>query len=133
LVFRDYRNPLEFTSILADEFDIDLFELTTDHRQLTTTCDILVNATPVGMRGPNETLTPVTADQFRGVKFIYDLVTRPDETPLLGEAKRAGIPAIGGVEMLIAQGMRQFEIWTGFQAPAKVMGDAILRHLKRGR
>jgi len=83
------------------------------------------------MRGPNKDLIPVSTDQIQGAKFIYDLVTRPDETPLLREAKKAGIPAIGGLEMLIAQGMRQFEIWTGSQPPADIMRDALFNHLRR--
>ena len=108
---------------LADEFKIELLPIPTSGLP---GYDIVVNATPLGMRGPCENLTPVTAEQLRGVRFVYDLVTRPDDTPLLREARKVGIPAIGGLEMLIAQGMRQFEIWAGLTAPAGVMRQAVL-------
>ena len=42
-------------------------------------------------------------------------------------AKAAGADAIGGVEMLIAQGAKQFELWTGKAAPVEVMRQAIVR------
>ncbi len=73
--------------------------------------DIVVNATPIGMNSGDESL--LSADQLAGVKFVYDLVTRTADTPLIAEAKKAGVPAIGGLEMLIAQAEMQFEIWTG--------------------
>jgi shikimate 5-dehydrogenase len=51
-------------------------------------------------------------------------VTRDDETPLVREAKLAGIPAIGGLEMLLEQAMKQFEIWTGQTVAIDVMRGA---------
>ena len=67
-----------------------------------------------------------TAEQLDGVKFVYDLVTRSTDTPIIREAKKAGITAIGGFEMLIAQGVRQFEMWTGREAPVELMRNALL-------
>jgi shikimate dehydrogenase len=81
------------------------------------------------MRGPNENDTPLTSDHLSGVKFVYDLVTRRDETPLLREARKAGVDAIGGIEMLIAQGLKQFEIWIGRDAPAPLMRQAVVDRL----
>ena len=92
--------------------------------------DIVVNATPVGMHGKLEEQTPITADELAGVKFVFDLVTRAGDTPLIREAKMAGVPAIGGFEMLLSQGMKQFEIWTGQTAPEEIMRDAIFKHSK---
>lgn len=88
--------------------------------------DILVDTTPLGMKGPSENDSLFTAEQLKGVKFVYDLVTKPDDTPIMREAKKAGIPAIDGTEMLIAQGAKQFEIWTGRDAPVELMRNAIL-------
>jgi len=92
--------------------------------------DIVINTTPLGMRGPNEDQTPLSANDLTGVKFVYDLVTRRDETPLLREARKAGVDAIGGIEMLIAQGVKQFEIWTSREAPTDLMRQAVLDRLK---
>jgi len=93
--------------------------------------EIVVDSTPTGMKGPLEHVSLFTAEELAGVKFVYDLVTRSDDTPLIREAKRAGVPAIGGLEMLIAQGAKQFEIWTGQNAPADLMKDALMARMKR--
>jgi shikimate 5-dehydrogenase len=53
------------------------------------------------------------------------LVYVPRETPLLAAARAAGCLAIGGVEMLVAQAERQFELWTGEAPPAGVFGGAV--------
>jgi len=114
---------------IAGEFDAEFKPLTTDHRRLTT--DILVNATPLGMKGPFENESLFTAEQLEGVKFVYDLVTNRNGTPLIREAKKARIPAIGGLEMLIHQGAKQFEIWTGQAAPIDKMRTAILDRIQK--
>lgn len=119
--------------VLADEFKINVRELTTDHKPLTTdfsAFDIVVNATPFGMKGELEDKTLFTADELAGVKFVYDLVTMPADTPIIREAKKTGNPAIGGLEMLVAQGAEQFRIWTGENAPADEMKAALTSGLK---
>ncbi|MGB7203426.1 MAG: shikimate dehydrogenase [Pyrinomonadaceae bacterium] len=120
---------LQRANSFADEFNVKVAQLTTDHRPLTT--DIVVNATPLGMKGAFENESPLTAEQLEGVRFVYDLVTRADDTPLVREANKAGIPAIGGLEMLIAQGVKQFEIWTGRNAPVELMRLSVTARLSK--
>ncbi len=93
--------------------------------------DIIVDATPLGMKGPYENDSLFTADELKGLKFVYDLVTKTTDTPLIAEARKAGIPAIGGLEMLIAQGCKQFEIWTGLEAPAELMRDSLVARMPK--
>ena len=93
--------------------------------------DILVDATPLGMKGPHENDALFTADELAGLKFVYDLVTKTTNTPLIAEAKKAGIPSIGGLDMLIAQGCKQFEIWTGLEAPAELMRDSLVERMPK--
>jgi 3-dehydroquinate dehydratase / shikimate dehydrogenase len=90
--------------------------------------DVLVNATPVGGRA--EPGTPF-AGPFGG-RLVYDLVYDPDPTPLMRAAAEAGCPAIGGLEMLVAQAERQFEIWTGQRPPAGLFAQAA-QHTRRVR
>lgn len=66
--------------------------------------DLVVNATPQ---------SPATGEQLKGARCVYDLVYNPAETRLLREAQEAGCETVGGLEMLIAQAKRQFELWTG--------------------
>jgi 3-dehydroquinate dehydratase/shikimate dehydrogenase len=85
--------------------------------------DVLINATPVGSRSLLEE-TPVPAALLRGDALVFDMVYDPAETRLLREAKAKGCTLIGGLEMLIAQAVAQFEIWTGQEAPLEVMKAA---------
>jgi 3-dehydroquinate dehydratase/shikimate dehydrogenase len=95
------------------------------------TIDILVNATPIGTKGSREEGAAIAnSAQLNGLKLVYDLVYNPIDTPLMREARRAGVPAIGGVDMLIAQGARQFEIWTGEKPQINVMKAAVLTKLR---
>ncbi|HLA94574.1 MAG TPA: shikimate dehydrogenase [Pyrinomonadaceae bacterium] len=112
---------------LADAFDIPVRELIADNRPLTT--DILVNTTPLGTKGETQDKTIAVAEQLKDVRLVYDLIYNPIETRLINEAKTAGVPAIGGLEMLIAQGAKQFEIWTGQTAPLDAMSAAVKKKL----
>lgn len=91
--------------------------------------DIVVNATPVGMRPGEEDAALLNGRQLKNVKLVFDLITKPAETALMREAKKAGIPTVAGVEMLIAQGIKQFEIWTGQDAPADLMREKVIGKL----
>ncbi len=86
--------------------------------------DLVINATPLGTRGPLENETPVTSHQLRGARFTYDLVYNPIETRFMREAREAGCETIGGLEMLVAQAAEQFKLWTGTDAPIEIMRDA---------
>lgn len=86
--------------------------------------DILVNATPAGTKGTRENETVAVASQLARTKLVYDLIYNPRETRLAREAKAAGAAFIGGLEMLINQGAKQFEIWTGSEAPVAEMRAA---------
>ena len=77
--------------------------------------DVLVNATPVGSeKTPGTPMGNVPLDGA----IVFDLVYAPADTELLRSARAAGCQTIGGVEMLIAQAERQFELWTGQRPPA---------------
>ena len=56
--------------------------------------------------------------------MVFDLVYTPAETRLLAEARAAGCLTIGGLEMLVAQAERQFELWTGHTPPAGLFYEA---------
>ena len=84
--------------------------------------DLLVNATPVGMT-PQVNESPLPASSLDG-RLVYDLVYNPSRTLLLKEAAKRGCRTLGGLEMLVAQAKRQFEWWTGVQAPNSVFETA---------
>ncbi len=82
-------------------------------RQAATACDLLVNATPLGMAG---------SPAFAGLDFlqalpphavVYDLVYHPRRTALLEAAARQGLRTVGGIDLLIRQAVRAFTFFTG--------------------
>jgi 3-dehydroquinate dehydratase/shikimate dehydrogenase len=87
--------------------------------------DVLVQATPVG-QSPHEGESLVPSSLLRPGRIVFEMIYAPRETRLLREARAAGCVTIEGVEMLAAQGVRQFEIWTGQDAPRDAMRAAAL-------
>jgi 3-dehydroquinate dehydratase/shikimate dehydrogenase len=83
--------------------------------------DLLVNATPAGS-GAHRDETPFSGP-FDG-RLVYDLIYDPDPTRLMRAAESSGCAAIGGLEMLVAQAERQFEIWTGQRPPVGLFAEA---------
>lgn len=92
----------------------------------------VVNATSIGMSGgPDPAGTPVAlAGADRGT-LVVDIVYSPEETPLLREARARGLPALGGLPMLIYQGALAFELWTAEPASVATMFDAARMELAR--
>ncbi len=84
--------------------------------------DAVINATPVGM-APHADAAPIDLARLR-VRVVFDMVYYPMETRLLADARGRGLTTISGLEMLVAQGARQFEIWTGQSAPRALMEQA---------
>jgi shikimate dehydrogenase len=83
-------------------------------------CEILVNTTPVGM-APQAEQSPIAAQALRPGMVVMDVVYHPLKTRLLREAEAAGCVIIDGLTMLVYQGARQFELWTGLPAPVEIM------------
>ena len=86
-------------------------------------CDILVNATKVGM-APLDGETLIDPSLFRADLVVADTVYNPKETRMILEAKAAGVKAaIGGIGMLLRQGVEGFRLYTGREMPADEVMD----------
>ncbi len=90
--------------------------------------DAIVNATPVGMH-PRPAESPLAAGELN-CRLVFDAIYRPRVTKLLQLAARRGIESVSGVEMFVAQGTAQWEIWTGERAPVEAMRRAVWRALE---
>jgi 3-dehydroquinate dehydratase / shikimate dehydrogenase len=95
-----------------------------------TAFDLIVNATPVGMEGNQDSL-PLAAEDFTA-KYLFEMVYTPAETPMVRMARARGIQVILGSEMFVQQGARQFEIWTGKPAPIAEMQRVVEYALSQG-
>jgi shikimate dehydrogenase len=89
--------------------------------------DLLVNATPIGMKESDPGL--VDAKFLHKDLLVYDLIYHLKETKLLKDAREKGCRACGGLGMLLCQGILSFKIWTGQNAPREVMQKALLKVL----
>lgn len=87
-------------------------------------CDLLVNATSVGL-APEVERAPVRASWI-AAPVVYDVIYNPPETRLLREARARGLQVIDGVEMFVAQAAAQFTLFTGRRPPVDVMRRAAL-------
>jgi len=85
---------------------------------------LLVQATTLG-GGAQRALSPIPAGMLHPDLFVMDMIYEPRETVLLREARAAGCRTLGGLPMLIYQGAKAFEIWTGHAAPVDVMRRAV--------
>ncbi|MCI0844358.1 MAG: shikimate dehydrogenase [Chloroflexi bacterium] len=87
--------------------------------------DLIVNCTTMGMsHGPDEHGSPLSAAQIPATAIVNDVVYNPLLTPILKEAAAAGATALGGLHMLVYQGVLSFRMWTGQDAPVDVMLEA---------
>jgi shikimate dehydrogenase len=93
---------------------------------LVETSDILVNSTSVGMK---EDKTVVPKEYLHSDLVVFDAVYNPLETRLLREAKEVGADTVDGAWMLVYQGVKAFEIWTGREPPEEKMREALMQEL----
>jgi shikimate dehydrogenase len=84
---------------------------------------LIVNATSIGL---DSEPSPIDSDHIKKGSVVYDIVYRPVVTDLLEQAKFAEAHVVYGYEMLLEQGARAFEIWTGLPAPRDVMKKNLL-------
>lgn len=93
--------------------------------------DAMINTTPCGMTGVKQAM-PIKENELNA-SLVFDMVYNPLETPLLKLARSRGLATIGGMDMFVQQGARQFEIWTGKPAPEAEMHRVVELALRKGR
>jgi len=91
--------------------------------------DLLVNASPVGMRQDDPCL--IEDKLLHKHLFVYDLIYNPAETKLIAKARKAGIGFSNGLGMLLYQGVLSFKHFTAKDAPIKIMQAALEKGVKK--
>ncbi|MFA7255249.1 MAG: shikimate dehydrogenase [Candidatus Omnitrophota bacterium] len=89
--------------------------------------DVIINATPLGLKPQDPRVVPESWIPNGGKKFFMDLIYNPAVTPFLKAAKKKGHRTLNGLGMLLYQGVRALEYWTGRKAPVGVMRQALLQ------
>jgi len=85
--------------------------------------DLLINATSLGLK-PDDP-SPIKSNLLPNFAHIFDMIYRPAETKLLKDAKRARCKTANGLSMLLHQGAKAFQIWSGQTAPVTAMRRAL--------
>ena len=108
-------------SIQAEGFSLE------DLEKLVPQADVIINATSVGMKEGDPRL--FEGNLLHDGQVVFDIVYNR-ETEMLKDAAKAGAVTIDGVMMLVYQGAKALEIWTGLKAPIDVMERAVREGLK---
>ncbi len=94
--------------------------------------DLVVNSTSLGLKPGDPAVLPekIIPKAYGGRrKLFYDLIYSPAKTTLLRQAEKKGHRTLNGVGMLVYQGARAFECWTGKKAPVFEMREALVQAL----
>jgi 3-dehydroquinate dehydratase/shikimate dehydrogenase len=111
--------------LLAQEIGCRHVEWTARHSVL---CDMVVNCTSVGMH-PHVDESPLHHSFLKPGLVVFDTVYTPEQTLLIKEARERNCHTITGVELFIRQAARQFEHFTGHQAPVELFRRVVRRAL----
>ena len=125
------RQTLDYVRAKFPEIEFNVYQIQ-NIRSLEDSA-ILVNATPIGMRGYMADQMPLEKsdlDKLTPETLVYDIVYNPIKTILIKEAELRGLNTIGGLDMLIMQAQRAMEIWTGQKPDFNIMKLAALEALK---
>lgn len=87
--------------------------------------DLLINATPIGM-APETNRMPISEESINNFKSFFDVVVSPPKTRLTARAVSLNKNVIHGYQMSFYQAVKQFELYTGHEAPQDVLQKAML-------
>ena len=125
------RQTLEYMRAKFPEINFGVYQI--QNIRSLENYSIIVNATPIGMKGYMADEMPLEIKDFDNIRpdtIIYDIVYNPIETILLKEAKKHNLRTIEGLDMLVFQAQRAIEIWTGKRPDSNIMKIAALRELR---
>ena len=92
----------------------------------TVEADIIVNCTPVGMQ-PNMDESVFEKEWFKKETVVFDTIYNPERTLFIKQAREAECQTVTGVDMFVRQAAKQFKLFTGHDADAKLMREEVKR------
>lgn len=103
----EWQEYYPLVDIFVDDIEVE------SYKEYIHTVDILIDTTPVGMEPKIDMAPVIKADFLHSKMLVVDLVYNPRKTSLLKAAESAGAECLGGMGMLLYQGIEAFKIWTG--------------------
>ncbi len=133
LYTRNVINSTESVNLLRERFSgLQIRLLQYEVMQQLEDTSIVVNTTPLGMRNFRQGISPLDDDMVKTLKndaVIYDIVYNPIKTELINKAIKYNKKYVTGLDMLVYQGAKAFEIWTGVYPNTDKMKIAALEEL----
>ncbi len=127
---RNKKNILKLINDIKKKYkNIDYILMNKIDKDYMNNINVIINSTPVGMT-PDVDNIPIDPGLILKKHAVFDIVYSPHNTKLLKAAKSKGCKIVHGIEMLLNQGAKQFEIWTGRKAPLPAMQKAVTKFLK---
>lgn len=85
---------------------------------------MLINVTPLGMAGADESVQSFTDASVAGAQIVFDVVALPSETPLIKAGRAAGKQLMTGAEVIAIQAEEQFVLYTGVRPSPELVREA---------
>jgi len=101
---------------LAQRLEITIGEV---HWEVPVIGSIVVNCTPLGMKGES-----LPEDVLAAASGLFDMAYGSTVTPAILAARQIGLKVVEGIDLLVFQAARSFEIWTGLVPPLEAMRKA---------
>jgi shikimate dehydrogenase len=123
-----YNRSIDKAAKLAEDLGLNVGG-TLEQLNAARNYDILINSTSIGFKSPHD--TPTSKSVLGNIPVVMDAVFLPVKTRLLEDAEIAGCTTISGVRMLLHQACGQVELYTGHDAPLKVMEQVIEKEMTK--
>jgi len=122
-----FARDIKKAEALSESFNVPVLPL---EELSSSDARIVINTTPVGMRGHSANESLVLRSSLAGRQIAYDLVYNPLDTRFLKDARAEGCQTISGIEMFVSQAALQFELWTGQKPPLDLMRAAAIKKVE---
>jgi len=129
IVNRSLAKAEELSQLLVEKVKIESRAICWEDDYSDEGAEIIVNATSIGL-GDAEARVPLDLSSLAPGALVADVIFNPPRTRLLIEAAERGLATLDGLGMLVNQAVIGFKIWTGVEADAGVMRDALEEFLE---
>ncbi len=120
-----FRSKMRFDGIVTKELQQP------DLLGLMNNCALIVNSTPVGMFPGIDDSVLTNSDAFVKDQVVFDLVYTPVKTKFLQLAESKGAITINGLNMLVHQASKSFNLWTGVEFPTEKVYKSLLLYASK--
>ncbi len=124
LINRDVSRGMALVSLLNEKTNCRAKFLPWAGKARIPACDILINATSIGLF-PDPNCPDIEYQDIVPGMIVQDVIPNPADTLFLKKARERGAVALDGLNMLVYQGAIGFKLWTGREAPIDVMREAL--------